>query len=146
MSPSWDLLTQEKTEKFLSLLKEEFIIICGHYEWIDKRIIEKYDEIVINNKGSVRKIPKWVIKKLQSKNWRKFLLTTHISENTDYSLFDLDKMEFIFEKAQITRAFYENPENKENGVFSSITYYTTEERKWFWKILWKKYHFKTLIL
>ncbi len=42
MSPSGELLNQEKTEKFLSLLPNEFIIICGHYEWIDKRIIDKY--------------------------------------------------------------------------------------------------------
>lgn len=42
MSPSWDLLTQEKSEWYLSLLGEEYIIICGHYEGIDQRIIDIY--------------------------------------------------------------------------------------------------------
>jgi len=42
MTPSWDLLNQEKIEKYSEKLWEEFIIICGHYEWIDQRIIDKY--------------------------------------------------------------------------------------------------------
>jgi len=42
MTPSWDLLNQEKVEKYIEKLWEEFIIICGHYEWIDQRIIDKY--------------------------------------------------------------------------------------------------------
>ena len=40
MSPSWDLLTQQKIEKFSEDLAWEFIIICGHYEGIDQRIID----------------------------------------------------------------------------------------------------------
>ncbi len=43
MSPKWDLLDQEKIEKYSSELDEEFIIICGHYEWIDQRIIDLYE-------------------------------------------------------------------------------------------------------
>lgn len=42
MSPSWDLLTQEKCEKYCEILVPECIIICGHYEWIDQRIIDIY--------------------------------------------------------------------------------------------------------
>lgn len=42
MTPSWDLLNQEKVEKLYMQL-DEFIIICGHYEWIDERIIELYN-------------------------------------------------------------------------------------------------------
>lgn len=42
MSPSWDLLHQEKIEKYYELL-DEFIIICWHYEGIDERIIEIYE-------------------------------------------------------------------------------------------------------
>ncbi len=44
MSPSWDLLSQEKVENYYCKLKDfwEFIIICGHYEWIDQRIIDLY--------------------------------------------------------------------------------------------------------
>ncbi len=43
MSPSWDLLNQEKVENYYEEFKEkEFIIICGHYEWIDHRIIDLY--------------------------------------------------------------------------------------------------------
>ena len=42
MSPSGMLLTQKKVEEYYKNL-EEFIIICGHYEGIDQRIIEIYD-------------------------------------------------------------------------------------------------------
>lgn len=42
MSPRWDLLNQEKIEKFNLEFEDEFIIICWHYEWIDQRIIDKY--------------------------------------------------------------------------------------------------------
>lgn len=42
MSPRWEILTQVKLEKYYKKLSEEFIVICGHYEWIDERIIEKY--------------------------------------------------------------------------------------------------------
>lgn len=42
MSPSWDLLTQEKVEDYYNSIWEEFIIICGHYEGIDQRIIDLY--------------------------------------------------------------------------------------------------------
>lgn len=48
MSPSWDLLTQEKVEKYYNELKEDFIIICGHYEWIDQRIIDLYVDYKIS--------------------------------------------------------------------------------------------------
>lgn len=48
LTPSWDLLNQEKSEKFMSLLEDEFIIICGHYEWIDERIIELYVDFKIS--------------------------------------------------------------------------------------------------
>ncbi len=42
MSPSGNLLTQEKTEQYSKDMKEA-IIICGHYEGIDQRIIEYYN-------------------------------------------------------------------------------------------------------
>lgn len=42
MTPSWDLLNQEKVEKYYESLGDEFIVICGHYEWIDQRIIDFY--------------------------------------------------------------------------------------------------------
>jgi len=41
MTPTWILLNQKKVEN-LSKKLEEFIIICGHYEWIDQRIIDLY--------------------------------------------------------------------------------------------------------
>lgn len=47
MSPSWELLTQKKLEDFYEKNIEDFIIICGHYEWIDERIIDLYvDETI----------------------------------------------------------------------------------------------------
>lgn len=42
MTPSWELLNQEKVEQYYKILDNEFIIICGHYEWIDQRIIDLY--------------------------------------------------------------------------------------------------------
>jgi len=44
MTPSGELLNQEKVEKLYYKFnkKWEFIIICGHYEWIDNRIIDLY--------------------------------------------------------------------------------------------------------
>jgi len=74
-SPSWELLNQKKIEDFHKDLKE-FIVICGHYEGIDERIIKIYDikkvsiwEYVISSwelasmvfiDGLVRHIP-WVL-------------------------------------------------------------------------------------
>lgn len=49
LSPSWELLKQENIEKYYEELKwEDFIIICWHYEWIDKRIIEIYVDYEIS--------------------------------------------------------------------------------------------------
>lgn len=42
MSPIWNLLNQEKVEKYSENLWQEFIIICGHYEGIDQRVIDLY--------------------------------------------------------------------------------------------------------
>lgn len=47
MSPSWDTLNQEMAEKLHNKL-EECIIICGHYEWIDQRIIDLYVDYEIS--------------------------------------------------------------------------------------------------
>lgn len=48
LTPSWDLLNQEKVEKYFDILNNEFIIICGHYEWIDQRIIDLYVDYEIS--------------------------------------------------------------------------------------------------
>ncbi|MCD5385180.1 tRNA (guanosine(37)-N1)-methyltransferase TrmD [Candidatus Gracilibacteria bacterium] len=42
MTPSGNLLNQEKVENYYKNLSSDFIIICGHYEGIDKRIIDLY--------------------------------------------------------------------------------------------------------
>jgi len=42
MSPSGELLNQKSVEKYKKELWKDFIILCGHYEWIDQRIIDKY--------------------------------------------------------------------------------------------------------
>jgi tRNA (guanine37-N1)-methyltransferase len=47
MSPSWDVLKQELSES-LSEELEECIIICGHYEWIDQRIIDMFVDYQIS--------------------------------------------------------------------------------------------------
>jgi len=49
MSPSWNLLNQESVEYYYSeFVDTDFIIICGHYEWIDQRIIDKYVDYEIS--------------------------------------------------------------------------------------------------
>jgi len=49
MSPSWELLNQAKVESFYERFKDkDFIIICGHYEWIDERIIDLYVDYQIS--------------------------------------------------------------------------------------------------
>lgn len=49
MTPSGNLLRQEKVEQYYKNLWQEVVIICGHYEWIDQRIRDIYvtDEISI---------------------------------------------------------------------------------------------------
>ncbi|PZM85715.1 tRNA (guanosine(37)-N1)-methyltransferase TrmD [Candidatus Gracilibacteria bacterium] len=42
LTPSGELLNQEKVEYFYENLKDDCIIICGHYEGIDQRIIDLY--------------------------------------------------------------------------------------------------------
>lgn len=41
-SPSWKLLNQQKVEYFYENIWKDCILICGHYEWIDQRIIDIY--------------------------------------------------------------------------------------------------------
>ncbi len=48
MTPGWKLLNQESVEWYYETLWEEFIIICGHYEWIDQRIIDEYVDYQIS--------------------------------------------------------------------------------------------------
>lgn len=48
MTPSWDLLNQEKVEYFYEKLWKDCIIICWHYEWIDYRIIDLYVDFSIS--------------------------------------------------------------------------------------------------
>jgi tRNA (guanine37-N1)-methyltransferase len=78
LSPAWEILTQKKVEEYYNKLWNEFIIICGHYEWIDERIIELFVdykisiwEYVVSSwelpamvfiDSLVRQIP-WVLKK-----------------------------------------------------------------------------------
>ena len=46
-TPTWKILTQKKVELFAKKL-DEFVIICGHYEWIDQRIIDLYVDYEIS--------------------------------------------------------------------------------------------------
>lgn len=49
MSPSGDLLKQKKIEEYYKKFNwNDFIILCGHYEWIDQRIIDKYVDYEIS--------------------------------------------------------------------------------------------------
>ncbi|EKE25994.1 MAG: tRNA (guanine-N(1)-)-methyltransferase [uncultured bacterium (gcode 4)] len=42
LSPKWKTLKQHKLEK-LAKNKKDIILICGHYEWIDSRILEMFE-------------------------------------------------------------------------------------------------------
>ncbi len=42
MTPSWELLHQEKIEKFSKEFNWDIIILCGHYEGVDQRIVDLY--------------------------------------------------------------------------------------------------------
>ena len=42
LNPKWIILTQSKIEKIVTKIDNDFILICGHYEWIDQRIIDIY--------------------------------------------------------------------------------------------------------
>jgi tRNA (guanine37-N1)-methyltransferase len=48
LTPSWDLLNQEKIEEFYEKLWDEFLVICWHYEWIDQRIVELFVDYKIS--------------------------------------------------------------------------------------------------
>ncbi|MDP5038945.1 MAG: tRNA (guanosine(37)-N1)-methyltransferase TrmD [Candidatus Gracilibacteria bacterium] len=48
LTPSGDLLNQQKVENFYENIGDEFIILCGHYEGIDQRIIQKYVDFEIS--------------------------------------------------------------------------------------------------
>jgi len=48
MSPSWELLTQQWVENYYEKLDQDFLIICGHYEGIDQRIIDMYVDYEIS--------------------------------------------------------------------------------------------------
>lgn len=42
--PRWERLRQPKIEKLSQeLLHQDFIILCGHYEWVDHRVFEMFD-------------------------------------------------------------------------------------------------------
>ncbi len=91
LSPKWDLLNQEKVEKYFEKLQDDFIIICWHYEWIDQRIINLYVDFEISiweyviSSGElsamvfidslVRHIPKvlWNIESLEEESFSKKL-------------------------------------------------------------------------
>lgn len=42
LTPAWELLQQEKVEKYVEEFEEDIIILCGHYEWVDQRIRDLY--------------------------------------------------------------------------------------------------------
>lgn len=48
MTPSGDILEQQQVERYYLELGEEFLIICGHYEGIDQRIIDVYVDYQIS--------------------------------------------------------------------------------------------------
>ena len=44
LSPRWERLRQPKIDELSkSLHNEEFIILCGHYEWVDERVFEIFE-------------------------------------------------------------------------------------------------------
>lgn len=42
--PRWERLKQKKVEQLSEELRnEDFIILCGHYEWVDHRVFEMFE-------------------------------------------------------------------------------------------------------
>lgn len=48
MTPSGELMNQQKVEEYTQSFWNEIIIICGHYEWIDQRIRDLYVDYEIS--------------------------------------------------------------------------------------------------
>lgn len=102
-----------------------------------------FNELVIHNWEEVKKIPNWHEFKFRSKNGKHLLYISYNLWNphitTTPSLFDLDTMEFIFEKADEFK--FDIKDWWEYNIWilwdnSSYTIY--EKRKWLGKILWDK--------
>lgn len=105
MTPSWILLTQEKTEEFLQILKDEYIILCWHYEWIDQRIIDYYVDYCVSiweyvlSSGElsamvfvdslVRQIP-WVLWKKDS--WEEESFSQKLNRQKEYPVYTKPRM------------------------------------------------------
>lgn len=47
-TPRWEVLTQVRLEKYSRQFSSEYILLCGHYEGIDQRIIDHYVDLQVS--------------------------------------------------------------------------------------------------
>ncbi len=101
-----------------------------------------FNKLVVHNWDKIEKIPNWHEIKVKSESGKHLLYLIYNLWNLytpkTHSLFDLDAMKYIFEKAD---EFNINIKDWEDGIWiiwNNSNYTTREERTWFGKILWDK--------
>lgn len=100
LSPRWDKLTQGTLEKFAKNPKDH-ILICGHYEWIDERIIEIFGIQQISIWDYV--LTSWELACMVFIDWIVRLLPWVISEESLIEESFSDALNWLKEYPQYTR-------------------------------------------
>lgn len=97
-------------------------------------------EIVIHNWDKTEMIPGWYEHTRKSKSWKHLLYISYNFpwNNVTSSLFDLDKMEFIFEWANRFNFNISFPENDVWTFEDEISWEFHKEREWLARLLGKK--------
>lgn len=95
---------------------------------------------VIHNWDIVREIPIWYGHTRKSESWRHLLHFLHNFpwNNSTNSLFDLDNMRFIFERANRFIFNISFPENDVWTFENKISWEFHKKRQWLARLLWKK--------
>lgn len=110
MSPKWDLLTQEKISKYFKNIWNEFIIICGHYEGIDQRIIDLYVDYEISIWEYV--LSSWEL-------WAMVFLDS-IVRTISWVLWNSDSLEDSFSKKLVWKKEYPIYTRPENFMWKNV--------------------------
>jgi len=105
MSPSWKLLNQSWIEELYNNISDEFIIICGHYEWIDQRIIDLYvdyeisiwEYVISSGELSSMVLLDWLVRHIPWVLWNK----TSLEEDSYSKKFNWKKEYPVYTKPQV---------------------------------------------
>lgn len=97
-------------------------------------------EIVVHNWTQIKTIPYWYENARNSQSWRHLLHIIYTDTRKQYtsSLFDLDKMVFIFEYADEFDPRMHFPKDNVWTFEDKISWAFHKPRKWFGKVLWDK--------